>query len=256
MRDDAPVDTAASGAAWRALVDRAAAPYGGFRRFAWHFARSKLRMDPVFRHLLSQGLLTLPQAGTGVRVLDIGCGQGVLAGLLLAAGRVAVDGGWPTGWAPPPRLATYTGIDLMPREIGWAQAAFGDPATFTCADMRRVPLPPCEVVVLLDVLHYVAPDDQDTLLARAHSALVPGGRLLLRVGDASASGGFRASQWVDRIVTRVRGNPVALHGRTLPAWRATLADIGFAVRAQPMSQGTPFSNVLLVADRRGSGVRP
>jgi SAM-dependent methyltransferase len=62
------------------LIDAASAPYRAAGRFAWHFARGKLRGDPVFAALLAQGLL----AGRA-RVLDLGCGQGLLAAWLLAA---------------------------------------------------------------------------------------------------------------------------------------------------------------------------
>ena len=62
---------------WPPLLDAASAPYRRAGRFAWQFARGKLGMDPVFRHLLREGLIR-PQA----RVLDIGCGRGLLASLL------------------------------------------------------------------------------------------------------------------------------------------------------------------------------
>ena len=42
---------------WQTLRDMASAPYRSAGRFAWHFARGKLGMDPVFRHLLSRGLI-------------------------------------------------------------------------------------------------------------------------------------------------------------------------------------------------------
>ena len=38
--------------------------------------------------------------------------------------------------------------------------------------------------------------------------------------------------------------------RTAAEWRSTLADLGFDVEIAPMSKGTPFANVLLVARRR------
>jgi hypothetical protein len=76
---------------------------------------------------------------------------------------------------------------------------------------------------------------------------------LLRVGDAAKRRGFAASQWVDRIVTLTRGHRVApTFGRPLSAWIAQLRTLGFTVEAVPMSQGTPFANVLLVADRQSA----
>jgi hypothetical protein len=75
-------------------------------------------------------------------------------------------------------------------------------------------------------------------------------RLLLRVGDAASRRGYRISQWVDRTVTRVRGHRVSpTWGRPLSEWTALLQRLGFsAVQCDPVSAGSPFANVLLVAD--------
>ena len=48
---------AAAVKAWPALIDQASASYRPAGRFALHFARGKLRWDPVFRHLLMHGLI-------------------------------------------------------------------------------------------------------------------------------------------------------------------------------------------------------
>jgi SAM-dependent methyltransferase len=110
-------------------------------------------------------------------------------------------------------------------------------------------LPPSDLVVILDVLHYVDLDAQEGVLRRVRDALQPGGRLLLRVGDAASRRGFAISQWVDRTVTRIRGHKVSpTWGRTLQEWTALLQRLGFRVQSIPMSKGTPFANVLLVAD--------
>jgi SAM-dependent methyltransferase len=234
-------------AAWRELHRVACAPYRAAGRFAWHFARGKLGRDPVFRGLLERGDLP-PDA----RVVDIGCGQGLLASLLAAIDTAAAAGRWPRGWPPAPTGARYTGVELMPRDVARAEAAVGSlPSApcFVCGDMRSVDLPPCDVVVILDVLHYVDHAAQEAVLARVRGALQPHGRLLLRVGDAGSRRGFVISQWVDRIVTLIRGHRVPpTFGRTLPEWQALLQRLGFAVTPVPMSQGTPFANVLLVGD--------
>jgi SAM-dependent methyltransferase len=230
--------------AWQELHRSASDRYRGSGRFAWHFARGKLGRDPVFRALL-QSAAVPPQA----RVLDIGCGQGLLASLLAACDAMAAANRWPDPWGAAPAHTRYTGIDLMPRDIARAQQALATLApapTLVCGDMRTTPFPPCDVVVVLDVLHYVDIAAQDDVLARIRTALRPGGRLLLRVGDASQRWGFAASQWVDRIVTSVRGHRAPpTYGRTLGQWRAALQALGFAVQALPMSRGTPFANVLL-----------
>ena len=103
--------------------------------------------------------------------------------------------------------------------------------------------------MLLDVLHYISVAEQDEVLARVRCALQPGGVLLMRVGDAASRRAFLASQWVDRIVTVVRGRgAVPLFGRPLAQWIDRLRSLGFEVASEPMSRGMPFANVLLVAN--------
>jgi hypothetical protein len=51
----------------------------------------------------------------------------------------------------------------------------------------------------------------------------------------------------------VRGHRVPpTFGRPLAEWTALLHRLGFGVEAVPMSQGTPFANVLLVAHKQGA----
>ena len=240
--------TGARAAGWPALIAAASAPYRRSGRFAWHFARGKLSLDPVFRHLLQVGLIS-----PGARVLDIGCGQGLLASLLRSCAHFEQQGRWPAGWAAAPVAAQVTGVELMPRDVGRAQAALGDAAEFVCGDMRHTPFPEVDAVVILDVLHYISVPEQNEVLARVRRALRHDGRLLLRIGDAASRRGFVTSQWVDRIVSFVRGRRVVPQfGRTLAEWIVQLEVLGFDVRPQPMSAGTPFANVLLVARVKGS----
>jgi SAM-dependent methyltransferase len=231
-------------AAWTRLHRGATERYRGSGRFAWHFARGKLGRDPVFRALLERGAIP-----AHARVLDIGCGQGLLASVLAACDGLAQAHAWPNTWAPAPTHTRYSGIDLMPRDIARAQlalAVLSPPPTLICGDMRTTPFPSCDVVVVLDVLHYIDIAAQDAVLTRIRAALDPGGRLLLRVGDASQRVGFAVSQWVDRVVTTVRGHRAPpTYGRTLDQWRSALQGLGFTVQALPMSRGTPFANVLL-----------
>ena len=229
--------------AWQRLRDAASAPYRVAGRFAWHFARGKLGRDPVFRRLLAAGWIA-PRA----HVVDIGCGQGLLTSLLRAVDAAA--GTWPSTWSPPPIGARVTGIELMARDIDRARAALGDQPAFIRGDMCTTPLPGSDVVVILDVLHYVPHDAQDALLARiAASLATTKGRLLLRVGDVAQQRGYAVSQWVDRVVTRIRGHRVSpTFGRTVDEWHRSLRAVGFTVVAHPMSQGTPFANVLLVCE--------
>jgi SAM-dependent methyltransferase len=239
-------------AAWRELHEAATVPYKKGGSFAWHFARGKLGRDPVFRGLLERGLIGEAHR----RVVDIGCGQGLFASLLSSMSRMQAAGRWPAEWKPTPAAADYTGIELMPKDVARAEASIGHlqpTPRLVCADMCSAALPPCDLVVILDVLHYVDIEAQNDVLQRVRDALRHGGspeaRLLLRVGDASSKRGFAISQWVDRTVTRIRGHKVSpTWGRPLTDWVAVLQRLGFRVQSIPMSEGTPFANVLLVAD--------
>ena len=243
---------------WPALHRAACAPYRAAGRFAWHFARGKLGRDPVFRYLATHGLLE-PRRHDGaspIRLLDIGCGQGLLASLV-----AALDAGAGSALPAPPRGRwRYSGIDLMPRDVERARTALASldpPPRFDCADMRDAAFAPCDVAVVLDVMHYVDLAAQRRVLERLHAALAPGGRLLLRVGDMAGEG-FAASQWVDRAVTRVRGHAAPpVWGRPLADWLALLGDIGWPeIEPVPMSHGTPFANVLLIAEKSASADAP
>ena len=243
--------------AWRRLHRQACAPYRQAGQFAWHFARGKLGRDPVFRSLLERG--DIPPHS---RVLDIGCGQALLASVFASIDAVPASD-WPAPWGAPPRGCRYIGIELMPKDVERALASIGHlpgPPKVICADMCEASLPPSDVVVILDVLHYVDLAAQARVLRQVRDALARGaperqapGRLLLRIGDQASTQGFRTSQWVDRVVTLVRGHRVPpTYGRPLKEWVQLLQSQGFQVQPVPMSRGTPFANVLLVAELTAS----
>jgi SAM-dependent methyltransferase len=225
------------------LVDAASAPYRASGRFAWHFSRSKLRHDPVFCGLLATGVI--PDAA---RLVDLGCGQGLLASWLRSARRLYEDGGWPADWPPPPLIGELYGVELMPGDVDRARRALQGRAELALGDMRTAELGRADVVVILDVLHYVSFADQARLLRRVRAALRPQGVLVARIGDAAGGAGFRISVGVDRVVSFCRGHRLRrLHCRSAVEWQALLGELGFAVDAAPMRRGTPFANTLLVA---------
>jgi SAM-dependent methyltransferase len=226
-----------------ALAEAASVPYRAAGRFAWQFARGKLRTDPVFTAILARGLL-----GDAKRILDLGCGQGLLAAWLLAADAARRAGHWPSDWPRPPVPGEYTGVEINPKEVERARAALGERARIVQGDVRHVDYGSPDAIVLLDVLHYIDPASQEAVLTRARAALAPRGVLLLRVGDRDGGWAFALSTLVDRVVALVRrGQWIELSCRPLPEWRALLGRLGFATDALPMSAGTPFVNVLLVA---------
>ncbi|WP_374262696.1 class I SAM-dependent methyltransferase [Zoogloea sp.] len=228
----------------RQLAVEAAEAYRPAGRWAYHFARGKLAGDPLFGTLLRPGLL--PARG---HYLDLGCGQGLLAAWLQAAGRRHALGAWPAGHPPPPRLARYTGVELLDSAVRRGNLALGhDPAIhLDTGDMTRAVIPPVDVVTLIDVLHYIPATAQEALLARIRAQLAADARLLLRVGDASAGLAYRLSRLTDSLV--VFGHCArwpALHGRPLDAWLELLIRLGFRCETHPMG-GAGFANILILA---------
>jgi SAM-dependent methyltransferase len=238
---------AAADAAWRAILDGACESYRGTDAHAFRFARAKLGNDRIFRHVLEAGLVP-----AGAHVVDAGCGQGLFASLLRAAGTRAESGGWPARWAPAPLGARVTGFDLLELDLARAHTALAGAATFVHADMRRFEFPECDRIAFFDTLHYIAPAEQDAVLARARAALRPGGALIVRVHDASAGLRNSVGHWVERITMLLHGGGFErVVGRPPEAWRATLEGLGLAVESMPMNGRPPFANLLLLARAPG-----
>jgi len=226
-----------------ALFDAVARRYAPAGRFAVGFARGKLRHDPVFVTLLRRGLVP-----DGVRLLDLGCGQGVLLTLLVAAREQYRAGRWPAGWPAPPSGLNLRGIEVLRADVRRARVALGHEAEIEAADLRVARVTPSDVIVLLDVVHYLETPAQERLLAAVADALPPGGLFLMRVGDVTARIPALLTRTIDHFVTLARGGGLhRFHCRTVPQWVAALERLGFAVDAEPKSEGTPFANVLLVA---------
>jgi SAM-dependent methyltransferase len=238
------------GAAPAPLVRAAAACYRASGPFAWHFARVKLAQDPMFAAVLARGLL----AGRA-RLLDLGCGQGLMAAWLLAAHGCYTRGAdqWPAAWPAPPLLQSYCGIEINAREVARARRAFalqaGAALQIVHGDVRDVDYAPADAVMILDVLHYLDYTAQERVLQRARRALTPHGRLLLRIGDAAGGAGCTLSKIVDQaVLVARRGRVLRLRCRTLPQWQALLGQCGFRSSAVPVSGDRRFVNVLLHAE--------
>jgi SAM-dependent methyltransferase len=144
------------------------------------------------------------------------------------------------------------GIDYDTRRLDIARKALGDEPRVELveADMRTAELPASDVVACLDVLHYLPFDEQDVVLERVAAAVRPGGTLLIR--DADGGAGLRAS------ITRAAENIAVMFGRhkaegvhLRPANETaeTLRRAGLQVEVLPCSEGTPFANMLFVAER-------
>jgi len=228
----------------RTLLKTAARPYWAAGPYAYFFARGKLAGDPIFVATLRNG--DIP---TGARVLDLGCGQCLLAALLLAADRQFEAGIWPRDWPEPPRFSSWLGIDAHASSANAARTALGgNSISVLTADLRDAELPDADVVLLFDVLHYLEAEQQVILLEKVARALRGGGKLLLRVADAEAGWRFGLTRVIDHGVVVLSGRlSTRFFCRSIADWTGLLSRFGFRIERQPMSQGTPFANILLTA---------
>jgi 2-polyprenyl-3-methyl-5-hydroxy-6-metoxy-1,4-benzoquinol methylase len=131
------------------------APFGLWRRFYVRFRVNLSRFDQVEKFL--------PRAG---RVLDLGCGFGVMANYLALA--------------EPARQVI--GMDLNARRIAIAQTTVGARANiqFIAANVMDTNLPPCDAVMMTDVLHHLEYEQQAQLFGRIRQLLAPNGVLLIQ----------------------------------------------------------------------------
>ncbi|MCK6526113.1 DUF2062 domain-containing protein [Myxococcota bacterium] len=203
------------------------------RRYEREFVRRKLGYDPIFRTLP-------PLIPDGADVCDVGCGRGLLLAVLAARGH----------------RGALRGFDWDDARLGTARHLSGGrgDVALARADARSAPIPEADVIVLVDLLHYLAPQEQDAVLEAAILRLRPGGRLLLRDMDVSPGAGWRGGlhRLQERLTTSLgvnRGERVAPPG--LDAIQARLEARGFAVRSQRIAGWFGSTDRLLVADLPG-----
>lgn len=228
------------------LLETASAPYQPTGIFNYRWARGKLAYDPIFAALLDQQVFP-----DRARILDLGCGRGLLAAWFLAAEHLAAEGAWPATVSPPLGLS-FRGIELMAREAECGNRALqplhGERVQLSGGDMREADMADADAIAILDVLHYIPYSEQEVMLDRIRAALGRGGLFVTRVGDADGGMRFSLSQLVDRCISFVQGHRIPpTWCRPLADWVVALEARGFSVQTRDMSEGTPFANVMLIA---------
>jgi 2-polyprenyl-6-hydroxyphenyl methylase/3-demethylubiquinone-9 3-methyltransferase len=181
---------------------------------------------------------------SGTHILDVGCGHGVLAALLLHGDSER----------------HVVGIDPDARKIAWAELSVGrNPNTEFRActiDALAAERPgQFDCVVVADVLCLIARDTWASFLAAARTLLRPGGRLVLK--DAENDGSWRAAKalWQERLSVHVLRRTVSTGGIGF-ATRAELSryvtDAGFVIdEIESFARGYSTPHVLFVAHAPG-----
>ncbi len=208
-----------------AAIARTLSRYRGAPRGERYYVRWKLRLDPVLRELATLGDLG--------DVVDAGAGRGQLGACLLELGQVR----------------SLAGFDHDPHKVALASAALPE-ASFRVESTETYAFPEADTILFIDVLHYLDPEAQDHVLARAVSSLRRGGRLLVREIEDTGRGGA-LTRWFERLGLALginRGESIAF--RPLSQIVTVLERLGLECERRDASSGTPLSNALVIANYR------
>jgi len=128
------------------------------------YLKIKLRLEKYYQPFHD----LLPLEG---KILDIGCGYGFMVYMLY--------------WASQHRRQ-ITGIDYDEEKIATANHCSGktDDLQFVCADITKFAFQEYDAITIMDVLHYLPTSQQIEVIEKAITAVVPGGILVIRDGDA------------------------------------------------------------------------
>jgi 2-polyprenyl-3-methyl-5-hydroxy-6-metoxy-1,4-benzoquinol methylase len=204
-------------------------------RFLHGYVTSKLATDPAY-----PAVYELIRE-SGEPLLDIGCGLGLLCFYLRERG------------APNP----IVGFDRDARKIREAQriASAYQELDFRTRDFRTFLPPNSGNVALLDVLHYLAPAEQKSLLASLAQRVTPGGVFVLR--DCPRDPGLR--YWVTYLAERftqiISWNVSApIHFPSRESIFDEFSRNEFTRDLQPLWGTTPFNNHLFIFRRHPSAI--
>jgi SAM-dependent methyltransferase len=147
------------------------------------------------------------------------------------------------------------GVDWDAEKIAAGQLASRDlpdgVVTLQRGDLRETPIPACDVVTIVDVLHYYEPQIQREILRRAKAALRPGGLLFIRETDPEQAGGARLTRFYERLMVRLGWNRgPKVHYLPVPELHRELEALGLVTHEVPVAGKTHPGNVLLCADGR------
>ena len=203
------------------------------------YVRWKVRTDPAYAAAAER---LVPRDRP---LVDLGCGVGLLAFYLREAGHVA----------------PIIGIDFDERKIEAASVAAKRyrAIDFIAADVRA-PLPPGHDVVMLDVLQYLAREEQQVVLRNIAAAIAPGGMVVIRQGIRDHSWRHRFSAVTDAIGRVIRW--MKAERLTYPSRDEVAAPFAtFAAEITPLWGRSPFNNYLFVftrppGDATSAAVRP
>jgi 1-acyl-sn-glycerol-3-phosphate acyltransferase len=146
------------------------------------YARVKVALEDNYRQFDA----LLPAKG---QILDLGCGYGFLCYMLSYLSKDRV----------------ITGVDYDEEKIETAKHSYSnnDRLNFEVGDVTNFALKTYDAIVIADVLHYLQPEAQASTVRRAIQALLPGGTLIIRDGNAELKERHQGTQLTEFFSVKV-----------------------------------------------------
>lgn len=148
------------------------------------YMRIKVRMEKNYQ-LFNE---LLPKQGN---ILDIGCGYGFMPYMLhfVSPGRV------------------ITGIDYDEQKIATANHCFSKEAQvqFVPADVNEFAFGTYDAIVMMDILHYLQPQQQKIVIEKCIRHLAPGGLIIIRDGNKELAKRHRGTELTEVFSTEIIG---------------------------------------------------
>ena len=192
------------------------------------YLRVKLRICPL--------LQVEPLVPVKGHVVDLGCGNGLFASLLLLGSDER----------------RVTGFDLDPAKLRVASRLKEDNrwerAEFSQADVVRLDYPRADVFTLIDVLYLIPFADQERILAKCARALLPGGTLVVKEMDIRPRWKFVWNYLQETVSVRLVGFTLGkkFYFRPRAEFESLLASLGFHVETVRLDQGQIHPHILYV----------
>jgi len=166
----------------------------------------------------------IPSSGT---ILDLGCGYGIFSNYL--------------GLSSDKR--NVIGVELSERKLKYARKGLAN-VRFVNEDITRLNLPPCEAIVLLDVLHHLRSfEEQESLLKTCTDLLIPKGMLVIKDVDNKPLSKYIMAHIVDNML--YPGD--RFYYRKEEDFKKLLAGLNLNVDFYQIHDGKPFPHVVYIA---------
>jgi 2-polyprenyl-3-methyl-5-hydroxy-6-metoxy-1,4-benzoquinol methylase len=206
-------------------------------RFLHGYVASKLRTDPAYPAVYEL-MRSLREP-----LLDVGCGLGLLCFYLRERGV----------------RNPIVGLDGDARKIREAQrisSAYQE-LDFRKQDLRKHLPPFSGNVAVLDVLHYLTPPEQKSLLASLAERVAPGAVLVLRDCPRDPGARYWLTYLAEKFTQIISWNVAApIHFPSRESVTNSFSPNEFVRDLQPLWGATPFNNHLFIFRRHPSAVAP